>query len=99
MLKYYTLHREKKELKKNVKCPKSKLFRICLKESLNRGKKDKEKPFFVTAIRLKPYLYSACCMRQIHPYELPPIRRNAEVKISLCLPLFMGVPQLGALVQ
>jgi hypothetical protein len=39
----YTERRKNK--RKNIKCPKSKLIRICLKESLNRGKKDKENLF------------------------------------------------------
>ncbi len=37
----YSLHGEKKDLK----FPKTKLNRICLKESFHREKRDKEKPF------------------------------------------------------
>jgi hypothetical protein len=36
--------REKRLTEKNVKCPKAKLKRICLKESFHREKRDKEKP-------------------------------------------------------
>jgi hypothetical protein len=36
----------KKTYRKNVKCPKTKLNRICLKESFHREKRDKEKPCF-----------------------------------------------------
>jgi hypothetical protein len=32
-------HREKKLREQNIKCPKSKIFRICLKESFHREKK------------------------------------------------------------
>jgi hypothetical protein len=74
-----SLHREKK--RKNVKCPKSKFIRICLKERIQREKEDLENPFCV-------FMLSDFLLRVYYTE-----RRKTKNKMENFLNLNSGLPQ------